>query len=409
MNKNIRMEDLPVYEIQIDEEGNQGIRMISLVADPAISVMGMYFSDSIEKEYSFKSVKDKQVIVGPAMIAGKKILRKDDNDNYYYVYFTKETIKIMVDKFLKEDNNRSLNIDHSNKMVPGFIQGAWIIEDPMYDKSRYYGYNLPIGTFFIEVKIEDKEFWLNEVKEEGKFSFSIEGLMNQKLVEMESVIIEAPKYIDELIDSLKEEELEEILECFQESYDDYPKAATENAKRALEYKEKNGSSCGTAVGWARARQLANREPISRNTIARMASYARHRQNSKGSYEDGCGSIMYDAWGGEEGISYAQRKLKEIDNKEFEFKITSDSVRSTNVKRVKYDSVSEELVIRFDDGSVYTYFNVPSKIYDNVLEGMAGTKTAGEWGPIGKFPSVGAATHQYLIEGGFAYKKGGSIK
>jgi hypothetical protein len=318
MNKNIRLEDLPIYEIEVDEEGNQGIRMISLVADPAISVMGMYFSSDIEKEYRFKSVKEQQIIVGPAMIPDKRILRKDDNDNYYYVYFTKETIKKMVEKFLKDNNNKSLNIDHSNKMVPGFIQGTWIVEDPTYDKSRFYGFNLPVGSFFIEVKIEDKDFWLSEVKDEGRYGFSIEGLMGQKLVQMESVLtIDAPKYIDELIDDLKEEELEELLECFQESYDDYPKAATENAKIALRWAEENGwGSCGTPVGKARANQLAKGEPISRETIARMAAFARHLQWKDKQLGDGCGKLMLQAWGGEEGIAWAQRKLKEIDNQEF---------------------------------------------------------------------------------------------
>ena len=317
MNKNIRMEDLPIYEIEVDEEGNQGIRMISLVADPAISVMGMYFSSDLEKEYRFKSVKEQQIIVGPAMIPDKKILRKDDKDNYYYVYFTKDTIKKMVDKFLKDNNNRALNIDHSNKMVPGFIQGAWIVEDPTYDKSRFYGFNLPVGSFFIEVKIEDKEFWLSEVKDEGRYGFSVEGLMSQKLMQMESVIVDAPKYIDELIDSLKEEELADIMECFEDSYDDYPKAATENAKIALRWADENGwGSCGTPVGKARANQLAKGEPITRSTIARMAAFERHRQNSQKELGDGCGRLMWLAWGGDAGVEWAQRKLKQIDNQEF---------------------------------------------------------------------------------------------
>ena len=46
-----------------------------------------------------------------------------------------------------------------------------------------------------------------------------------------------------------------------ESYTDYPQSATNNAKRAIKYKEENGSSCGTRVGWTRARQLADRKPI----------------------------------------------------------------------------------------------------------------------------------------------------
>lgn len=93
---------------------------------------------------------------------------------------------------------------------------------------------------------------------------------------------------------------------------------------------------------------------------------------------------------------------------FRLKEFIDSVSSTNVKKIKWDSVSSELVIQFEDNSVYTYYNVPEAIYTNVLFGQAGTKTAGKWGGVGKYPSVGAAVHQWLIQGGYQYKKGGNI-
>jgi hypothetical protein len=93
---------------------------------------------------------------------------------------------------------------------------------------------------------------------------------------------------------------------------------------------------------------------------------------------------------------------------FRLKEYIDSVSSTNVKKVKWDSVSKVLVIQFKDGSIYTYSNVPEAIYTNVLDGQAGTKTEGPWGPIGTYPSVGAAVHQWLINGGYKYRKGGNI-
>jgi len=96
-----------------------------------------------------------------------------------------------------------------------------------------------------------------------------------------------------------------------ETYNDYPEAATNNAKRALKWKEENGSSCGTPVGWTRANQLANREKISRDTIARMASFKRHQQNKDVPYSEGCGGLMWDAWGGDEGINWAIRKVEQI--------------------------------------------------------------------------------------------------
>ena len=85
-----------------------------------------------------------------------------------------------------------------------------------------------------------------------------------------------------------------------QTYNDYPQSATNNAKRAIKYKEENGSNCGTQVGWTRAGQLARREKISRSTIARMASFKRHQQNKDVPYSEGCGGLMWDAWGGTSG-------------------------------------------------------------------------------------------------------------
>lgn len=106
-----------------------------------------------------------------------------------------------------------------------------------------------------------------------------------------------------------------------ESYSDYPKQAIENAKVALRWADENGwGDCGTDVGKQRANQLAKGEPISRETIARMAAFERHRQNSQKELGDGCGRLMWLCWGGDAGIEWAQRKLEQIDKKEkFSFK------------------------------------------------------------------------------------------
>jgi hypothetical protein len=101
-----------------------------------------------------------------------------------------------------------------------------------------------------------------------------------------------------------------------ESYSDYPEAAKNNAKRALKWVEENGwGSCGEATGKQRANQLANGENISRDTIARMASFKRHQQHKNVPYNEGCGGLMWDAWGGDAGIEWAQRKLEQIDTEQ----------------------------------------------------------------------------------------------
>ena len=117
---------------------------------------------------------------------------------------------------------------------------------------------------------------------------------------------------------------EENLSAIELSYNDYPKSASNNAQRALDWAEKNGwGSCGEATGKNRANQLAKGENISRDTIARMASFKRHQQNKDVPYSEGCGGLMWDAWGGTSGIEWASNKLKEIDKEKLKKKDFDD--------------------------------------------------------------------------------------
>tara|TARA_R100000664_G_scaffold11534_1_gene18721 strand:- start:2810 stop:3817 length:1008 start_codon:yes stop_codon:yes gene_type:complete len=126
----------------------------------------------------------------------------------------------------------------------------------------------------------------------------------------------------------------------EETYDDYPQAATTNAKRAIKYKEENGSSCGTVVGWTRARQIANREKLTRRTIARVASFKRHQQHKDVPYDEGCGGIMWDAWGGTEMIEWAIKKLEKIDKKSNEFKNEEEFEISETTKKTLKNKMEE---------------------------------------------------------------------
>ena len=59
-----------------------------------------------------------------------------------------------------------------------------------------------------------------------------------------------------------------------------------NAKKAIEWREKypkETADAGTQVGWTRARQLANRENISEDTIGRMVSFLQGTKETKQSH------------------------------------------------------------------------------------------------------------------------------
>ena len=98
------------------------------------------------------------------------------------------------------------------------------------------------------------------------------------------------------------------------SYTDYPQSVSNNAKRGIELNEKVNNRCATDVGKQRARQLANREPISFSTIKRMYSYlSRAEEYYDPSDTEACGTISYLLWGGKSAKTWAERKIKQIEN------------------------------------------------------------------------------------------------
>lgn len=128
-------------------------------------------------------------------------------------------------------------------------------------------------------------------------------------------------------------------------YNDYPKAASENAQRALDFREENGTDCGTPVGWARANQLAGKETISDETLVRTYSFlSRAKTYDQGKFtdEDGkeiCGSIMYAAWGGDEMLRWAERTIETME----------ENKNERHIKSVV--ETDEEIVITFGKGEM----------------------------------------------------------
>lgn len=344
-----------IVELVVDDNNeDMAIDAISLVTDPAIEVDFIYLNKAKNNLVLAKTDNEQRLLVSPALIPNKQIYRFDlETNQEYYVYFTEETVKKASYMYLKHQNNNKATIQHEEDTSGVYTVESWIVQDKQIDKSRLYGFDVPVGTWFVTMKIENDEVW-NRIKEGELKGLSIEGYFVDKMetlgkaekkkkkkyaqvgeidgfpvFETKEEAIEVAKelgcegYHEHELEGLPVfmpcsdhdilDALDEIIKEDFESYTDYPQSASNNAKRAIKYKEENGTSCGTRVGWTRARQLADRKPITRETISRMASFKRHEQHADVPYSEGCGGIMYDAWGGRSGVNWAISKLKEIDN------------------------------------------------------------------------------------------------
>ena len=115
--------------------------------------------------------------------------------------------------------------------------------------------------------------------------------------------------------SLEDYEEEENYDEYMDKAEGYspPAGARSAARRAIKFKEDGkATGAGTAVGWTRARQLANGETLSLSTVKRMYSYfSRHEVDKKGKdwanqANPSNGYIMWLAWGGDTGYSWSRR-------------------------------------------------------------------------------------------------------
>jgi hypothetical protein len=148
-----------------------------------------------------------------------------------------------------------------------------------------------------------------------------------------------------------------------ESHSDYPESVKNNAKAVLKWVEENGwGSCGTPVGKQRANQLANGEPISEDTIRRMYSYlSRHEkdlESSKG-YDDGCGKLMYDSWGGKTALRWAESKINTFEKQ----KMSKQAFQTDDEKKIVLGPamIPDLQIFRKDSkgNPYYVYFSAPT--------------------------------------------------
>jgi len=313
------------FELVLDEEKLlHGIDAISIVEHPAIEED--FITMSKQQKVEFKEVSnEKRVLMGAAMIPDKPIYRLD-GDEEYYVFFTKETIRRASELYLMNGKQNNATLEHEVKLEGLSLVESWIIEDLEKDKSRAYGLNHPVGTWMVSMKVNNDDIWDNYVREGVVKGFSVEGWFMQCETAME---------VETELSAIESHEGEHLLALYllgvakgvlkndkryksgnkleMESYRDYPDSVSNNAKKGIELNEKQGNKCATEVGKIRAQQLSQKQPLSVETIKRMHSYLSRAQEY---YDEGdttsCGYISYLLWGGKSAKSWAESKLKELD-------------------------------------------------------------------------------------------------
>ena len=173
-----------IVELVIADDSEElTIDAISLVTSPAIMENFVFFGKENNNLTLAKVDEEKRMLVSPALIPNKQIFRYDPNtDSNYYVYFSKETVRQASELYLKHNNHHKATYQHEDRVSGVLTVESWIKEGEQ-DKSKLFGFNLPDGTWFVKMKIENDEMW-NKIKDGELKGLSIEGYFINKMEKM---------------------------------------------------------------------------------------------------------------------------------------------------------------------------------------------------------------------------------
>ena len=196
--------DKKIFYIDINEDDNTGLDAISLVSTPAVEIDFLCFEKDDSIEISFSANEDKHIISGIALRADFPIYRRN-GDYEYYVVFTKEIIRKIVNKYAKNGLFNSVNLQHSDL---NFTNKAIMIESYIIDKERGICptefSDIEDGSWYVSFHIEDEMLW-KEIKDGNILKgFSVQGLFN--------LIEDSVANTEEKLSQQKEQTFDEWLE-----------------------------------------------------------------------------------------------------------------------------------------------------------------------------------------------------
>ena len=176
------------YELVMKDNEDE-VFALSLVSNPAIQSNFVYFSADGQKEVvKFATAdEDQHTIVGPILIPDLKILRLKEDGTPYYVTFSKDTVKALAQKYIKDNKANNITLEHQKPTNDVSLVESWITDSAMYDKAKAYGLNVKPGTWMGVFKVDNPKVW-KQVKAGDFKGISLEGIFSHELIKAASLL-----------------------------------------------------------------------------------------------------------------------------------------------------------------------------------------------------------------------------
>lgn len=177
--------NLPVYAVQLDDTEDTGILAMSFVSAPATerAFIALSKAQPVKLHYN----KSKQILSGVVLIPEQLIYRDatSPTGECYIKYSAQDIERIAVRMMQSGIALSSTTHQHEKPLAGNFLVECWTVADPKRDKAVAIGLGeLPKGTLCASYKIQDRNYWLNEVLTGNVRGFSLEGLFNFNTIHM---------------------------------------------------------------------------------------------------------------------------------------------------------------------------------------------------------------------------------
>ena len=161
------------YKVGLDSE----TRAISLVSEPAIEIDFIHMSkDEDDKQQVFLESNEKYLVYGPALIPDKDIYR-NNGEQEYYLSFSIDSIEKMENDYMKDFRQYNVSLQHEETVDEVCVVESWIVADSYKDKANALGFNVPVGTWMVAMKVNNVDTW-NRIKDGELRGFSVESLVS---------------------------------------------------------------------------------------------------------------------------------------------------------------------------------------------------------------------------------------
>ncbi len=166
------MVKLPIYELKINDE-SEGLMCLSIVDEPAVESYFQAFGKKEQVMFQFADEEQRNVL-GVIMRADFPIYRYDEQMGEYYITYSKETIKQMLAKMLKDETYKNISLMHNGELIGGVTLLEIFIKDDAKGISPKGFENISDGSLFATYHIENEDLW-KEIKNGTFRGFSLEG------------------------------------------------------------------------------------------------------------------------------------------------------------------------------------------------------------------------------------------